>query len=114
MPKYFVGTDRNYHSPEPLDFRANFIVTADSPYSRPTLIEPFDASDDRNAELARETTRWIDEIAGDRFSLWEIWSNRTVVTDLNGKVIYWEQPVGPDVPPEATPRRRVQRAARRG
>lgn len=110
MPRYLVGTDRHHHSPEPLDFRADLIVTADSPYSRPSLIEPFDASDDRNVELAHDTARWIDELAGDRFTLWEIWSNKTVVTDLDGKVIHWEQPDGPDVPPEATPRR----VARRG
>jgi hypothetical protein len=110
LPQYLVGTDQNYYSPKPLDFRANFIVTADSPYSRPTLIEPFDASDDRNVELACEWARWIDEIAGEKFSLWEIWTSKTVVTDMDGNVIHWQQPGGPDIPPNE-PSRRV---ARRG
>jgi len=110
MPKYLVGTDTHHYGPEPLDFRADFIVTADSPYSRPTLIEPFDASDERNVELARDTSLWIDEIASDRFSLWDIWSDKTVVTDLDGNLLYWEQTGPADVPPEATPRR----VARRG
>lgn len=104
MPRYLVGADMNYYSPEPLDFRAELIVTADSPYSRPRLIEPFDANDDRQVEAAQQTARWIDEKAGENFSLWDIWSTKTVVADLDGSVIYWKQPGGQDVPPTATRR----------
>ena len=88
MPKYLVGTDLNFHSPGPFKFSADFIVTADSSYSRPTLVEPFDANDDRQVELAKEIARWIDRLSGEKFSLWEIWTTKTVVTDLEGNVIY--------------------------
>ena len=108
MPKYLVGVDRNSYSPEPLDFSAIFIITADSPYSRPTLIEPFHANDVQQVEHARQTASWIDEWQGKEFSLWLIWTTKTVVTDLDGNVIYPDEPSDPNEPPRPA-RRRVPR-----
>lgn len=110
MPKYLVGTDRNYYSPKSLDFSPVFIVTADSPYTRPTLIEPFDANDEHAVDLAAETALWMNQLPDDRANLWEIWTTKTVVTDLDGNVIYWDESRDPVTQPNV----KARRVARRG
>lgn len=109
MPKYLVGTDHNYYGSQSLDFKPDFIVTADSPYSRPTSIEPFDAEDATSVQLAADTALWMDELPDDRANLWEIWTTKTVVTDLDGNIISWDRPTDQSAQPKVKSRRVANR-----
>ena len=116
MPKYVVGTMTNYYMEATSEFSPDLIVTADTPYSWPTLVEPFDPTDERNTKLAVETFEWIRALPADlRWNLWEIWTSKTAVQDMEGQFVLYSALDDPHkVPPRDNPSLTARRLLNRG
>ena len=88
MPKYLVGSCNPYNFDGDAPFEPDLIVTAGSPDSRPTLVEPFNPNDVRSVALAMEISQWIHDSTDDaRRTVREIWSTKTVVADMDGNFL---------------------------